>query len=74
MPQPYLKPLVEINIGHAYGGFREDNWNVPNGGNVWIPDGGVTFTTDGDVASGVDTPMKKVLQVAHARSLLLNNP
>jgi hypothetical protein len=31
------------------------------------------YLTDGDIASGVDTPMKNILQVAHAQSLMLDH-
>ena len=49
MPQPYLKPVVEIDIFHSYGGgFRDDNW-LGIGSSVWTPDPGVTATTNGDI-------------------------
>jgi len=49
MPQPYLKPLIEIDLCHSYGGgFRDDNW-LGIGSSVWTPDTGVAATTDGDI-------------------------
>ncbi len=51
MPQPYLKPVIEIDIFHAYGtGFREDSFLQSGTTHNWnAPDAGVTATTDGDV-------------------------
>src|SRR5260370_37831253 len=51
MPQPYLKPVVEINIFHSYGiGYREDSFLQSGTTHNWsAPDAGVTATTDGDI-------------------------
>src|SRR3989475_4533189 len=51
MPQPYLKPVIEIGIFHAYGtGFREDSFLQSGTTHNWnAPDAGVTATTDGDI-------------------------
>src|SRR6266852_731077 len=51
MPQPYLKPVIEIDIFHAYGtGFREDRFLQSGTTHNWnAPDSGVTATTDGDI-------------------------
>src|SRR3989442_6326672 len=51
MPQPYLKPIVELDIFHSYGvGFREDSF-LQSGTthNSNAPDSAVTPTTDGDI-------------------------
>jgi len=51
MPQPYLKPIVELDIFHSYGvGFREDSFLQSGTTHNWnAPDSGVTATTDGDI-------------------------
>src|SRR5437899_2589098 len=47
MPQPYLKPKIEININRqVVGSFRDDNFNVG-----WTAGPGVTATTDGDIVA-----------------------
>ncbi|HZY93788.1 MAG TPA: hypothetical protein VFE98_02880 [Candidatus Bathyarchaeia archaeon] len=47
MPQPYLRPILEIDIlRFNYGVFRDDNFNI-----AWSADAGVTATTDGDILS-----------------------
>src|SRR6266705_2966052 len=46
MPQPYLKPLVEVDINRSvYGGFRDDNFT-----SGWTLISGGSFTTNGDIA------------------------
>ncbi len=51
MPQPYLKPVIEIDIFHSYGiGYREDSFLQSGTTHNWsAPDAGVTATTDGDI-------------------------
>src|SRR5213594_788949 len=47
MPQPYLKPLVEIDINRSvYGGFRDDNFT-----SGWTLISGSAFTTNGDIGN-----------------------
>src|SRR6059036_1268291 len=47
MPQPYLKPLVEIDINRSvYGGFRDDNFT-----SGWMLISGSSFTTNGDIGN-----------------------
>ncbi len=48
MPQPYLKPALEIQINRRVYNFgpRQDNWI-----NRGAADAGVTATTDGDILS-----------------------
>src|SRR5712692_1487723 len=50
MPQPYLKPVIEIDIFHSYGvGFREDSFLQSGTTHNWnAPDAGVSASTDGD--------------------------
>src|SRR2546425_7936406 len=57
MPQPYLKPVIEIDIFHAYGtGFREDSFLQSGTTHNWnAPDAGVTATTDGDILTLLGT-------------------
>ncbi len=51
MPQPYLRPLYEINfLRQNQGGFRDDNWNLG-----WTRVTGTgSFTTDGDIGTMVN--------------------
>jgi hypothetical protein len=52
MPQPYLRPRIEVNINRSvYGGFRDDNFNVG-----WTLTSGGSFTTNGDVGTLRSSP------------------
>ncbi len=52
MPQPYLKPLVEVDILRSnYGGFRDDNFT-----SGWTLVSGGAFTTKGDIATLQSSP------------------
>src|SRR6266571_6963812 len=47
MPQPYLKPIMEVLINRRiYGGFRDDNFN-----SGWTLVSGGSFTTNGDIGT-----------------------
>ncbi len=52
MPQPYLKPLIEITINRSPI-LRDDNFKPDpgTGGSNWTKDAGVTATSNGDILS-----------------------